>query len=118
MDTTTISIVVRPLITALQAIQRDIQEAKRDTALRERPAKQELPVSEVAAQPKKLFGFAEAVEFLCGSKRTLYRLVSKKQVPHYRIGKRYLFNEQLLLTWLEGSANRTEAASSQRRRRS
>lgn len=110
----TATIILRHLIPALQAIQRDIQEAERTAPPREPPTRVEPPAKEVGTQPKKLFRFAEAAEFLCVSKRTLYRLVSEKQVPHYRIGNRYLFNEQQLLTWLDPFANGIEAPTSPR----
>jgi len=85
--TTTISIVLRHLIPALTAIQRDIPEAARDAAAyREPPARQEPTDKESSAQSKRLFWFSEAAEFLCVSKRTLYKLISEKQGPHYRIG--------------------------------
>jgi excisionase family DNA binding protein len=90
-------------------------EAKRMQLIPSNPFVDVRPMSySASAQSKRLSRFSEAAEFLCVSKRTLYRLVSEKQVPHYRIGNRYLFNEQLLLTRLDTSANCIEAPSPRR----
>jgi excisionase family DNA binding protein len=53
-----------------------------------------------AAPKKGLLKSLEAAEFLGMSKLSFYRLISGKQIPHYRIGSRILISQQQLSTWL------------------
>lgn len=43
----------------------------------------------------------EAAQFLRVSRQALYDCASRHEVPHRRIGQRYVFSRRTLLTWLE-----------------
>ena len=98
--TTTISIVLRHLITALQAIQRDIQEAERESPSKEPPKRVEPPVQQATTASKKLLNTTEAAEYLGVSKSWVYRMTMTREIPFFKIGSRTLFKEEQLLTWL------------------
>ena len=98
--TTTISIVLRHLIAALTAIQRDIQEAERDATHREPPTRAEPPAREPGTPSKKLLNTSEAAEYLGIAKSSIYQMTSRKEIPFIKIGSRILFREEQLLTWL------------------
>jgi excisionase family DNA binding protein len=109
---TTLSIVLRHIVPALQAIQRDIEAQSRDAAFRD-PVKQEPPAKGAGAPPsKKFFKLHEAAEYLGISKGLLYKLTSTKQIPFYRIGKRILASEEQLLSWLEAGGIEAPASPS------
>jgi excisionase family DNA binding protein len=91
---TTISIILRHIVPALQAIQRDL-EAERAAPPRESPPKQAPP-----APSKKLLNTKEAAEYLGVSVFTIYKLSAGGQLPHYKVGSRTLFREEQLLDWL------------------
>jgi len=113
--TSTITIVLRHLVPALIAIQRDIEAQSRDAGYRD-SVKQEPPAKEAGAPPsKKFFKLHEAAEYLGISKGLLYKLTSTKQIPFYRIGKRILVSEQQLLSWLEAGGIEAPASPSTRR---
>jgi excisionase family DNA binding protein len=42
-----------------------------------------------------------AAEFLCLSRRAVYRLVERDRVPHHRAGGRLLFDRRELRVWVE-----------------
>ena len=35
-------------------------------------------------------------------KPTIYKLISSKRIPYYKLGSRVLFNEQKIMDWMEG----------------
>jgi excisionase family DNA binding protein len=118
MNTTTaISIVIRHLITALQAIQRDILDAERDVAAREPPAKQEPPAKETAAPTKKLLKLSEAAEFLGVSNSWLYRKTMTREIPFIKLGSRTMFNEERLLAWVKAREHTPDDLLPRSRRR-
>ncbi|MCB5238900.1 helix-turn-helix domain-containing protein [Niallia circulans] len=45
---------------------------------------------------------SEAAEFMGISTRTLYRLVSKGEIPHTRAGIKLLFHREVIESWLKG----------------
>jgi len=98
---TTLSLVLKHLIPALQAIQRDIQEAERDSTVKEPPAKQEPPAREPAPHSKKLLTISEAAEFLRLSKATLYRKTMTREIPYFKLGTRTMFSEDRLSAWVK-----------------
>ncbi len=51
----------------------------------------------------------EAAEFLNLSKPTLYRLVSERNIPHSKKGKRLYFSKERLTEWVESGEVRTQA---------
>ena len=100
--TTTLSIVLKHIIPALQAVQRDLVEAEREAATRKapEPPKAEPAPKETSGSKTRLLKPLEAAEFLGMSSFSFYRLVSGKQIPHYRIGSRILISQEQLSTWL------------------
>lgn len=49
----------------------------------------------------EIFTIEEAAAFLKLAKQTVYQLVSKKAVPHYKRNKRLYFKRSELLEWIE-----------------
>ena len=43
----------------------------------------------------------KAADFLGVSRQTLYESAGRHEVPHRRIGKRYIFSRSALLSWLQ-----------------
>ena len=48
----------------------------------------------------KLLNVKEAADFLNISKVTLYRMTSKKQISHYKVGAKILFDKEKLIEWI------------------
>ncbi|WP_333886873.1 helix-turn-helix domain-containing protein [Clostridium sp.] len=48
----------------------------------------------------------EASKFIGCSAYTIRELARKKQIPHYRIGNRIMFNKQSLIKWIDKQENR------------
>lgn len=44
----------------------------------------------------------QAAKFVCMSTHTIYQLTSRKEIPHYRKGRRLFFKKQELADWLTG----------------
>ena len=63
------------------------------------------------SQPEndKLLTIDKAAEFLNLSKPTLYRLVSERNIPHSKKGKRLYFSIERLTEWVESGEVRTKA---------
>ncbi len=115
--TTTISIVVRHLITALQAIQRDIQEAERESPSREPPTRVEPPVQQTTAPSKRLLKLSEAAAFLGVSNSWLYRKTMTREIPFVKLGSRTMFTEERLLTWVKAREHTPDDLLHRSRRR-
>ncbi len=49
----------------------------------------------------------QAARFVGLKKGTLYNMVSRKSIPHYKLGNRVLFKESDLEAWFEGKRVRT-----------
>jgi excisionase family DNA binding protein len=49
---------------------------------------------------RKTMTVYEVAEFIGVSKDLIYELVRAKQIPHLRIGKRIIFNQESLENWL------------------
>ncbi|WP_254413220.1 helix-turn-helix domain-containing protein [Dyadobacter diqingensis] len=49
----------------------------------------------------------EAADLLCIAKPTLYAKVSKREVPHFKRGKKLLFKKSDLVNIIEGSKRKT-----------
>lgn len=96
----TLSIILRHLISALTAIQRDIQEAERTAPSREPPTRPDPSIQQAPAPSKKLLNTTEAAEYLGVSKSWVYRMTMTREIPFFKIGSRTLFKEEQLLTWL------------------
>lgn len=55
--------------------------------------------SDQADTPEGLITAADAAELLSSKTNTLYELVRRKRIPHYRIGKNIRFRCSELLAW-------------------
>ena len=98
---TTLSLVLKHLIPALEAIRRDIVEAERNATIREPPARPESPAKETAAPAKRLLKLSEAAAFLGVSNSWLYRKTMSSEIPYFKLGSRTMFSEERLLTWVK-----------------
>jgi excisionase family DNA binding protein len=113
-----IAIVLKHIIPALQAMQRDLQDAERVAPSREPPSRAEPPAKEPGTPPaKRLFRPGEAAEYLGISKSSIYQMTSRKEIPFFKIGSRILFREEQLLTWLSGFEHIPGSPSPRRTRR-
>ncbi len=52
------------------------------------------------SQPEQLLSIEQAAKFLNLSKQTVYGLVSNRQIPHSKKGKRLYFSKQELTEWV------------------
>ena len=57
---------------------------------------------------KELLSFKEACDYLKMPTDSLYKLTANKKVPHYKPGKRILFDKSQLDRWLEDHYVRSE----------
>lgn len=57
---------------------------------------------------KEIFNFDEAAAYLSMSKSTLYKLTSKKEIPHYKPNRFVFFEKAELDKWIRAAAVRTE----------
>jgi excisionase family DNA binding protein len=58
------------------------------------------------ASAKEMLTVTEVSEWLRVSPRTIYRLLSVREIPALRIGKKWRFNRQQVAQWIE---QKTEA---------
>ena len=54
---------------------------------------------------KMFMTFAEAIEFLRLSRQTINRLIARKEIPNYKVGKRRLFDRDELIDWVKSHRN-------------
>lgn len=57
---------------------------------------------------KEIFNFDEAAAYLSMSKSTLYKLTSKKEIPHYKPNRFVFFERNELDNWIRSAAVKTE----------
>jgi excisionase family DNA binding protein len=50
---------------------------------------------------ESLWNVADAAAFLNTSRNAVYKLVERKQIPHFRLGRKVLFDPAKLRRWLE-----------------
>jgi excisionase family DNA binding protein len=64
-----------------------------------------------APQPEadQLFTIQQAADFLTLSVPTLYNLVSRKEIPYMKKGKRLYFSKEELTSWLRSGRKQTMA---------
>ena len=64
-----------------------------------------------APQPEadQLFTIQQAADFLTLSVPTLYNLVSRKEIPYMKKGKRLYFSKEELTSWLKSGRKQTMA---------
>ena len=53
----------------------------------------------------KFLTYAEAIKFLKLSRTTIDRLIAKKAIPNYKVGKRRLFDRDELIEWVKSHRN-------------
>lgn len=59
-----------------------------------------IKIEQAAQADNKLLNYREVTALLRVSKRTVVTLVTRKQIPHLRIGKRVLFDPVTLRGWI------------------
>ena len=57
-----------------------------------------------AAGARRNFTVEEAAEYLRISERFLRELIATRRIPHIRIGRRIIFRESVLDSWMEENA--------------
>jgi|GEM_PF-1095314 len=97
--TTTISVILRHIVPALQSIQRDILDAEIRGAAQQ--PKSEPTPREGSGEPKRFYQVSEAAEFLNVSESLIRKFLMTKRIPHFKIGRRVLFSEEQLLSWVK-----------------
>ena len=53
-----------------------------------------------SSDPKTVFGFSEGCKYINRSESTVYKLTSKKQIPHFKQGRKIYFLKSELDEWL------------------
>ena len=96
---TTISIVLRHIIPALQSIQRELVEAEKQSAAPHEPKREPAPRE---GSSKRFYQVSEAAAFLNVSESLIRKLLMTKRIPHFKIGRRVMFSEEQLLGWVAG----------------
>ena len=56
---------------------------------------------EMGLTPTNVLTASEAADFLKVSRQALYEAAGREEIPHRRIGKRFVFSRDALLSWLE-----------------
>ena len=110
---TTISVILRHLIPALQSIQRELLDAEIRGAAPE-PKSEPTPREDAN---KRFYQVSEAAEFLNVSESLIRKLLMTRRIPHFKIGRRVMFSEEQLLTWVAGFQHLAEEPSPRSRRR-
>lgn len=57
---------------------------------------------------KEIFNFDEAAAYLSMSKSTLYKLTSRKEIPHYKPNRFVFFEKAELDKWIRASVVKTD----------
>jgi excisionase family DNA binding protein len=57
--------------------------------------------NEVIKVEDKFLTYAEAIKFLKLSRATIDRLIVKREIPNYKVGKRRLFDRDELIDWVK-----------------
>ena len=66
---------------------------------------------------KEVMTLREASQYLGISPDTLYKYLSEKSIPAFKLGNRWRFKKDLLDRWMEKKIERTELVSDSRPRR-
>jgi excisionase family DNA binding protein len=112
---TTISIILRHIIPALQSIQRELVEAETGGAAPQ--PKSEPTPRKGGDEPKRFYKVSEAAKFLNVSEALIRKLTGTRRIPFYKIGSRVMFGEEQLLTWVSGFEHLAEEPSPRSTRR-
>lgn len=54
---------------------------------------------------ERLLSIVEVARYLKVDKFTIYRLVTKKKLPAFKVGGQWRFKKELIDSWLEGNSN-------------
>ena len=66
---------------------------------------------------KEVMTLREASQYLGISPDTLYKYLSEKSIPAFKLGNRWRFKKDLLDRWMERKIERTEVVAASRPRR-
>ena len=61
------------------------------------------------SQDHLLLTIDQAASLLSKKKQTIYRLVGKAEIPHYKVGNRLYFKREELLEWVNRSRRKTRS---------
>jgi len=75
------------------------------------PEKIDMLLSQSANQEKDHLTIQETSQFINRSVPTIYSLVSKRQIPFYKCGKRLYFSKKELENWILNQKNRYKSNS-------
>ena len=67
-----------------------------------------LQEKEIATESEKLITIKEAADLIHLAVPTIYNLVSKKKIPHYKRGKRLYFFKEELIDWIKENKVKTD----------
>lgn len=54
---------------------------------------------------RKYLRFSEAMDFLRLGRQTINRLIARKEIPNYKVGKLRIFDREELIKWVESHRN-------------
>jgi excisionase family DNA binding protein len=60
---------------------------------------------ELDTMEKRLLTIAEVAKYLNVDKFTVYRLVTTKKLPAFKVGAQWRFKKEMIDSWLEGNSN-------------
>jgi excisionase family DNA binding protein len=64
-----------------------------------------LRFTEPYTMEKRLLTIAEVAKYLRVGKFTVYRLVTDKKLPAFKVGHQWRFKKEMVDSWLEGNSN-------------
>jgi excisionase family DNA binding protein len=56
---------------------------------------------------KQTMSVKEVAEYLCVSKETIYNMVKKKEIPHFKIRSRIFFSIDIIDNWIQEQQTNT-----------
>jgi excisionase family DNA binding protein len=60
---------------------------------------------ELDKMEKPLLTLVELAKYLSVDKFTIYRLMTKKKLPGFKVGGQWRFKKEMIDSWLEGNSN-------------
>jgi excisionase family DNA binding protein len=103
----TLLIVLNHLIPALEAIRKDLNSEIAQKPEEDRITREELQdimgKLNKSSKQKKFLTLEQVSDLLGLSKGYLYKQTSSKKIPYYKIGRKIVFEESKLNSWLEKS---------------
>ena len=58
-----------------------------------------------ALMEERLLTIEDVAKYLGVNKFTVYRLVTKKKIPGFKVGNQWRFKKDMIVSWLEGTSN-------------